>query len=139
MVEELGLSEALSTWVTLMDSVLPMKLVFVGASSGFTLRNTSAGVHVYRIAQESIQNAIKHSQAGLIEVFLDAQDENLVLTVQDNGKGKVEGRAIVRAGFGISNMRFRSQLLHAQLTFCENEPQGVKVRCEIPSVLSPIK
>ena len=136
-VEELGLSKALSNWVSLMDSVLQMKLVFVGAATGFTLRESTANVHVFRIAQESIQNAIKHSDATLIEVRVEMEGENLVLTVQDNGKGKVEGGHMANAGFGISSMRFRSQLLHAQLSFCENDPQGVKVKCEIPSVISP--
>ena len=71
-----------------------------------------------------------------LEVRLEVQGEDLLLTVQDNGKGKVEGGHLVGGtGCGVSNMRFRSQLLHAQLSFCENTPQGVKVICRIPSVI----
>lgn len=135
IVEELGLSKAVSNWVALMDSAIPMKLVFTGATRNFTLLQPIAGVHIFRIAQESIQNAIKHSGASLIEVRLEVQGRDLLLAVQDNGNGIVKDGQFAVSGFGISNMRYRSQWLQARLSFCENAPQGVKVRCEIPSII----
>ena len=135
-IEEVGLPQAISSWVNLMNSVLPMELKSVVSHDDIALHSATAGVHIYRIAQESIQNAIKHSAASLVEVRLEVQGEDLLLTVQDNGKGKVEGGQLVGGtGCGVSNMRFRSQLLHAQLSFCENTPQGVKVICRIPSAI----
>lgn len=135
-IEEVGLPQAISSWLNLMNSVLPVELKSVVSHDDIALRSATAGVHIYRIAQESIQNAIKHSAASLVEVRLEVQGEDLLLTVQDNGKGKVEGGHLVGGtGCGVSNMRFRSQLLHAQLSFCENAPQGVKVICRIPSVI----
>jgi len=134
-IEEVGLPQAISSWVNLMNSVLPMELKSVVSHDDIALRPATAGVHIYRIAQESIQNAIKHSAASLVEVRLEVQGEDLLLIVQDNGKGKVEDGQLGETGCGVSNMRFRSQLLHAQLSFCENAPQGVKVICRIPSVI----
>ena len=135
-IEEVGLPQAISSWLNLMNSVLPVELKSVVSHDDIALRSATAGVHIYRIAQESIQNAIKHSAASLVEVRLEVQGEDLLLTVQDNGKGKVEGGQLLGGtGCGVSNMRFRSQLLHAQLSFCENTPQGVKVICCIPSVI----
>jgi two-component system sensor histidine kinase DegS len=134
-IEDVGLPQAISSWVNLMNSVLPMELKSVASHDDIALHPATAGVHIYRIAQESIQNAIKHSAASLVEVRLEVQGEDLLLIVQDNGKGKVEDGQLGETGCGVSNMRFRSQLLHAQLSFSENTPQGVKVICRIPSVI----
>ena len=134
-IEDVGLPQAISSWVNLMNSVLPMELKSVVSHDDIVLHSATAGVHIYRIAQESIQNAIKHSAASLVEVRLEVQGQDLLLIVQDNGKGKVEDGQLGETGCGVSNMRFRSQLLHAQLSFSENTPQGVKVICRIPSVI----
>ena len=134
-IEEVGLPQVISSMVNLMNSVLPMELKSVVSHDDIVLHSATAGVHIYRIAQESIQNAIKHSAASLVEVRLEVQGQDLLLIVQDNGKGKVEDGQLGETGCGLSNMRFRSQLLHAQLSFSENTPQGVKVICRIPSVI----
>ena len=133
-LENQGLSQALGHWVKLMDTILPMTLTF-RESPSFTLRDLTAGLHIYRIAQEAVQNAVKHSKANRIHVQLEVENENLILIVQDNGIGKIESAMQSNMGSGIRNMRYRSQLLHAQLNFCENDPEGTTVRCDIPAIV----
>ena len=70
-IEEVGLPQAISSWVNLMNSVLPMELKSVVSHDDIALHSATAGVHIYRIAQESIQNAVKHSAASLVEVRLE--------------------------------------------------------------------
>jgi two-component system, LuxR family, sensor kinase FixL len=133
-LENQSISQALDHWVKLMDSILPMTLTFSGLQN-FTLRDLTAGLHVYRIAQEAVQNAVKHAKANRVNVQLEVDNENLVLIVQDDGIGKIESTMQSNMGSGIRNMRYRSQLLHAQLSFCENVPDGTTVRCDIPSIV----
>ncbi len=45
------------------------------------------GVHLFRIAQEAVANAVKHSQAGRIEIGLTTEGAGLTLRVSDNGVG----------------------------------------------------
>lgn len=51
------------------------------------LLNSMEGVNYYRIAQEAINNAIKHSEASIIKIIFSKENEKIKLCIQDNGKG----------------------------------------------------
>ena len=71
-------------------------------------------VALYRIAQEAINNAVSHAEAGRISVQLAATPAQISLAVSDDGKGIAKKRT--RIGSGINNMKTRARLISARCT-----------------------
>jgi len=91
----------------------------------------SVGIHLYRIAQEAIHNAIRHGNAHTIEVRLQENGSIGRLSVQDNGRGL--SRAPAKSdGMGLSIMRYRSRLIGGDLEILESNTGGTIVRCTFP-------
>jgi signal transduction histidine kinase len=98
-------------------------LVFsVEASEDLPLLPAAVEVACYRIAQEAIANATRHSGAGTCHVSLSLDETNgsLELEVEDDGVGVAEGR---KAGVGMSSMRERAEELGGTL-IVETLPEG---------------
>jgi signal transduction histidine kinase len=84
---------------------------------------------IFRIAQEAINNVVRHSRADTLAVRLWNEDGQIVLEVRDNGVG-MEKKTGMR-GNGLDNMRTRAQLIGARFT-CRNGEQGVSVCLWVP-------
>lgn len=69
-------------------------------------------VQIYRIAQEAVNNAVKHAAANHISIRLTSDKDRTVLTVEDDGVGFPEGSA-VKKGMGLSIMKHRARLIDA--------------------------
>ena len=88
---------------------------------------------VYRITQELLNNAFKHSKATYIEIVFDFR-ENLYLIVEDNGVG-INSRHVQEAGrksLGLFNIQSRVQLLSATLTIDPDKKDGSKIIVSVP-------
>lgn len=85
---------------------------------------------LYRITQEAVNNAVKHSRAGRIDIFLRQVGSNLSLAVEDNGRGLPEpnGRG---NGHGMEIMQYRAHLLGAHLEIVPRADGGTAVRCRL--------
>jgi signal transduction histidine kinase len=84
-------------------------------------------VHItfYRIAQESLNNIIKHSQATEAHIQFSREAERSILRVRDNGRGfNTSG---VSSGLGLSTMRERAQLIGASFEIVTEPGQGTEV------------
>jgi two-component system CheB/CheR fusion protein len=92
-------------------------------------------VHLYRIAREALANARQHADANHVDVALQAEDGQVVLTVRDDGVGPpMDGRLEeVSKGLGVRLMRYRADLLGASLHVRPAEGSGTVVRCEVPT------
>jgi PAS domain S-box-containing protein len=90
--------------------------------------------NLYRIAQEAIQNAIKHGKAKSIEVDLDFSKRDARLTVTDNGGGlpKKSRPAANGNGIGLKIMRHRAELIHGTLTVHSAKSGGARIQCVFP-------
>ena len=100
------------------------------ADSAVLLDDPATASHLYRLAQEAVNNAVKYSGSPRIEVCLNSRPHQLELVVRDYGKGlPTEGKP---GGLGLQTMRHRAQMLGGQLTV-ENAPDGgTCVRCVAP-------
>ena len=87
--------------------------------------------HLYRIAQEALNNAIKHSQSKQIEISLRGDAEKITLTVSDHGTG-FKGTADAGSGLGIRIMRYRASMIGANVQFNDTEETGMQVVCILP-------
>jgi two-component system sensor histidine kinase UhpB len=85
---------------------------------------------VYRVAQESLTNVMRHSGASEVLLALAEVDGALRLVVRDNGRGLPRGE--VDGGAGIRGMSERALHLGGQLTIASNPGAGTEVRLDIP-------
>lgn len=84
--------------------------------------------HLYKIAQESISNAIKHGKVRTVDVSLLRQDGHIVLTIADDGIGLTDA-AHHSKGIGLKIMKYRAHMIGADFEVIPNKPHGVIVRC----------
>lgn len=84
---------------------------------------------VYRVAQESITNTVRHARAGHLEFALTRSAAGVDLCVRDDGCGI--GRA--GEGAGIRGMRERALLIGADLSFGPGPAGGTEVRLRVPA------
>jgi two-component system sensor kinase FixL len=98
--------------------------------------NNTTATHLYRIAQEALHNALRHSQADQIQVSLSQQDGQIILEVRDNGVGidpAASRRATATAGgMGLRTMDYRAGMIGGVLRVERNEPKGTLVSCTVP-------
>ncbi len=90
----------------------------------------TVALHLYRIAEESIGNAVKHSGATSISVELDVVGRATVLAISDDGKGFVHTQK--SDGMGLHNMQYRANVLGAKLSFEQRANGGTRVCCKLP-------
>lgn len=86
----------------------------------------ATAVHLYRIAQEAINNATKHGQAKTIAVSLDATGEQLHLQIVDDGVGISKCNL---DGLGLGIMRYRARLNGGELRIKQPQNGGTMVSC----------
>lgn len=86
-----------------------------------------AAVHVYRILQESVANALRHGHPTRIRVTWDAWGETLVLEIRDDGSGMAK-RKRSASGLGMTSMRERARVLGGRLEVDSQPGRGVRVR-----------
>lgn len=90
--------------------------------------NHDLAVHVYRIAQEAVQNAVKHARAKNISISLVRRAHRLTLAVKDDGIGVP--LALKQSGMGFENMRTRADLIGGKLEIRRRQSGGTSVKCE---------
>ncbi len=84
---------------------------------------------LYRIAQEGLANALKHAGARSIRVTIDVQPAAIRLEIRDDGVG-FSPQAPESAGLGLKIMRYRAEMIDAQLSIGPGEDGGIVVVCE---------
>lgn len=85
---------------------------------------------IFRIIQEAIANAVKHSGSRNIQVVLDYEQPMFTATVKDDGRGFEEGKSKT-SGIGIINMRSRAELLKGKLDIFSKQDEGTIIQLQI--------
>ena len=91
--------------------------------------------HLYRIAQEAVNNALKHAHAREVLIRLKRNKNALLLEISDDGVGLPPLSANASDGVGLGVMRHRATVIGAELDLVSRPAKGVTVRCRLP--LSP--
>jgi len=95
-------------------------------------KDPKVAIHLYRITQEAISNAIRHGRARNIVVSLDATSKSLMLAVTDNGTG-LPADARTRNGMGVRIMEYRAGMIGATFDIQNLPAGGARALC----VLNP--
>jgi two-component system sensor histidine kinase UhpB len=128
-LDDHGLVAALRTHVRDFDRRGPARASF-WADPRLGELSPDAQVVVYRVAQEALMNASRHSGASRIEVSLEPRDSRVRLRVSDNGSGFAfaeEGK-----GLGLDGMRERALLVGGALEIDSRPGKGTTVTLEVP-------
>jgi signal transduction histidine kinase len=89
-----------------------------------------AATHLYRIAQEAVQNAIRHAQATTIAIRLASDEKTIILTIADDGRGLPTPCS--QKGLGLEIMNYRAHTLGARLEVRRGPDRGTTVQCTMP-------
>ncbi|WP_067727086.1 sensor histidine kinase [Oceanobacillus damuensis] len=93
--------------------------------------NQKYEIAFFRLMQESLQNAIKHSEATLIQVKLEILRDSLTMLIKDNGKGF--DMSVKRdKSFGLIGMRERVEMLEGQLKIQSAIGKGTTIIIKVP-------
>lgn len=127
---EQGLPEAIRDLVEQNRNIYHVEclLTIEGAQILDSLERENA-TQLFRISQEAMTNAIRHSSADSMELSLIADETKISLTVHDNGKGIQEN--LISAGMGLSTMRRRAELIGASFDIHTSPGAGTTVRCDL--------
>jgi signal transduction histidine kinase len=87
---------------------------------------------LYRIAQEAVNNAVKHAEAKKITIILSKCENTLTLIITDDGNGMALLANNTR-GMGLCSMRYRARALGGDLNIDSTPNQGTTVFCKIPN------
>lgn len=87
---------------------------------------------VFRIAQEALRNSIKHSGAQAIEVLLEKSNNEIHLSVYDNGCGFDPESELTKKGLGFISMRERLRLVDGHLRIHTRPLQGTRIEVSVP-------
>lgn len=95
------------------------------------VENQEIAGNLYRIAQEAVNNALKHAKASEIRVGLELKDGTLVLEIDDDGEGLPEGRR-ASEGIGLRVMRHRAHSIGGQFSIGAAPAGGTRVAVHLP-------
>jgi PAS domain S-box-containing protein len=87
---------------------------------------------LYRVLQEALQNAVKHSGSRHFRVSLTRATNEIELTVQDSGVGFEPDEAIKGDGLGLASMKERIKLVDGELSIDSQLQHGTTIRARVP-------
>jgi signal transduction histidine kinase len=88
-------------------------------------------IHVYRIVQEAVSNAVRHGGAANIRVFISATAQELQMNVEDDGNG-FPATSVRPEGIGMHVMQYRARMLGGSVRFKNHTPRGAAVQLTYP-------
>ncbi len=90
---------------------------------------------IFRVSQEALTNVFRHAEATRIDIILEKENDELVLTVQDNGRGITADEKSDRLSLGLLRMRERVNLIGGAIHIRGIEGKGteITVRVSIPT------
>lgn len=127
-----GLVQALDNLAERVAAERGIECAFTGETT-VLVHNQSVASHLYRVAQEAVQNALKHSRAACIDITLCQQPTTVELRVRDNGIGLAP--QLNSRGLGLHTMAQRARLIGGRLLTQSHEDGGVEIICSVPNAI----
>ena len=126
-LEENGMVDAVEALVDAARRSHPARIRFA-ATPGFAISDTEQALQIYRILQEALNNALRHSGSDEISIRLIRDDGHLIAEVSDGGSGIPEN--VNGNGMGLRIMRYRAEKAGAEISI-DRLTAGTRVRCVI--------
>ncbi|MFL6373485.1 MAG: PAS domain S-box protein [Pyrinomonadaceae bacterium] len=139
VLDDLGLVEALRTYVREWSRHCEIDADFQAIKIGKERFDVNVETHLYRISQEALNNISKHANAENVTVMLEKRNKELILIVEDDGKGfdttKLARPRKSGRGLGLIGMQERAALIGGELEM-ESSENGTAVYVRVPAFKS---
>ena len=122
-----GLMSALQLWAAEVEDLFGVSCHF-RCEKPVLIYDNSMATHLYHIAQEAVNNAIKHGNARKILIQLASEQGRGTLVIRDDGKGIAENPAGTQ-GMGLHIMNYRAGMIGGTLEVRRDTPRGTVVTC----------
>jgi PAS domain S-box-containing protein len=129
-VEGPGLMSALKRWAGEVEELFHVRCRFQ-CDRSVHIHDVTVATHLYRIAQEAVNNAIRHGKPEQIVISLSAKGSTGTLMIEDDGTGFTKDPA-KQPGVGLNIMDYRADMVGGSLKVLPNEDHGVTVTCVFP-------
>ena len=127
-----GLMSALRLYATEIEDLFGIGCRFQ-CDEAVLIHNAPMATHLYHIAQEAVNNAIKHGRANNIIIRLSSGEFQGLLVIKDDGSG-IERPLAPHAGVGLHIMNYRAGMIGGSLEVRREQPRGTAVTCRFPIV-----
>jgi signal transduction histidine kinase len=131
LLDEVGLESTLDWYIPTVGRQTGLALHYEKTGQSFPVE-TSAGVHIYRVLQEALNNVSRHSGATDAWIWLRFSPDSLELEVEDHGTGFVAEK--MQRGIGLVAMRERAELIGGTLAISPRPQGGTRVCLQIPRI-----
>jgi signal transduction histidine kinase len=128
-LQELGLCAPLSDLAAMVERSYGISIE-TNLPTTIELPSLEIGMHVYRLVQEALSNAARHSGASQIHLTLERSADAICFEVMDNGMGFSPSET--PSGMGLQTMKSRADLIGAKLQFSRNPTGGTRVSGILP-------
>jgi signal transduction histidine kinase len=91
------------------------------------IEDNSVALHLYRIAQEAVHNAVKHADPTAVLISLTSQNNKLKLKIEDDGIGLQE-KALNKKGMGLHIIQYRCNIINGKLAI-SGQQKGTVIEC----------
>lgn len=129
-LKELGIVESLKNLINKVQIRENLNIIYY--FDDIDNLNDESSVNLYRIVQELLNNAVKHSKAAQIIISLQYDGSNVVLNYKDNGIGINNSTEKDQNTIGLSSMKERTHALKGNITFTSIPQQGLHVVVSFP-------
>ena len=124
-----GLALSLRELADTVTRLFNITCLFHGDGS-MAIPGTTTATHLFRIAQEAVNNAVKHGHARQIIIALAANHTKTILTIEDDGVG-LASPSDRGEGMGLHIMSYRARMIGASLTVSARAGGGTTVNCSL--------
>ena len=135
-MDQMGLSETIFQYCEEFSEKTGLNVDFTSAGMDSLKFNFNTKINLYRLVQEGLNNTRKHADASRVTIRLAAAHPNIILRINDDGKGfDVKERlanALNEKRMGLRSMEERVNLLQGNIEIQSQPMQGTKISIKIP-------
>ncbi|TXI18374.1 MAG: response regulator [Nitrosomonas sp.] len=132
VLDNLGLCGAIEWLIREFEQRTNIRCTLESITSDLSSINKHHEASIFRIIQEAFINITKHSKASKVDVEILEDENNLIITIKDNGIGIHESQLLTTDSFGIIGMKERAQQLDGKLEIHGSPAKGCLVKLTIP-------
>lgn len=126
-----GVLAAIDRELAFLNRTKAFELEFI-KEGDFELLSHEKQVMLFRMVQEALQNAVKHSNASEIKLHVESGKKDTTISISDNGSGFLHATA-KKKGMGLTNLEERAKLLHGHLNIFSYPGAGTNVSITVPN------
>jgi two-component system, LuxR family, sensor kinase FixL len=136
-IDKVGLNAAIQNLCKQTTKMTGTKC-FITGDNEIEIENHTMAIHIYRIIQEAISNAVKHGKAGNITVRLSRNMYHTSVSIDDDGTGFDPAEKEIQ-GIGLQIMNYRAAMMGGVFEIIRTDEATTRVRCIIPNNMNQFK